>query len=818
MKKILKVRLSTIKMIFLDFFNRNRILSVFYASILNFFKVRDDLVFLEAGNGRGFNGSPFYMLLYMLGDARFSKFSFVIVGNEDSLLSRLEVGSLKRVIFVPYRSLRYCFYLAISKYLINDVTFPLFFLRRDAQKYLNLWHGTPLKAMGRRCVRGNFSILTNTQRNFLHSTHILYPNKHTGDVLLRDYMIGDLWSGTLLQCGYPRNDVFFSDMCEKKGHDYNVAFMPTWRGELDTVRENSEAQVQELQELLDVMDRSLSGGVKLWVKLHGIALAKLDFSDWSVIEPFPSELETYEHLASCDMLITDYSSVMFDFSAMHKPILLYTPDEEQYKKTRGFSIDFDSLPFERAYTALSLLALIEKYQGGCAYDYQKFVDIYCRYDKGRSAEIISTTFVLGINEVDQIYHSPSREKPRLLFFPGSFLNNGITSSFKSLLSNLDFKKYSVHVYVEEKNAKKYPEIEKYFQNLPAEVSYFPVRNMLLASLFEACELVFKELFGRRELKSDKLYGRLYQREKRRIFSVSDFDLVIHFCGYARRFSSLLFGFSSKKIVYFHNDIYSEIKNRAALDARKFKLAYDLADAVAVVWPGLERNYCTHVDDISRKVKLVTNTLNVRCLPLSQMNIEASLSSDNTASVINKAKYALLESSSYKFVNVARYSYEKGQARLIKAFERIWASNPDCQLFIIGGHGDRYEKILNLSLKSPASKNIHVLIGTDNPFPIMKKMDCFVFSSFYEGIGLVMYEALALGLPVISTNIPGPADFLSQGYGLLVENSVDGLVDGMIKALSDKLPRKEYNFVDHNLIAVRQFDNLVADVILGPGIC
>jgi CDP-glycerol glycerophosphotransferase len=130
------------------------------------------------------------------------------------------------------------------------------------------------------------------------------------------------------------------------------------------------------------------------------------------------------------------------------------------------------------------------------------------------------------------------------------------------------------------------------------------------------------------------------------------------------------------------------------------------------------------------------------------------------------------------------------------------------LFIVGAHGKLFFEVYQRAQSSRAKDSIFVVVGTANPFPIVSRMDAMVFSSFYEGIGLVLYEAFALGLPVISTDIPGPSELLNQGYGLVVNNNVNGLVYGMEAALDGKIPGRPYDFETHNQFALKQFYKLI----------
>lgn len=66
-----------------------------------------------------------------------------------------------------------------------------------------------------------------------------------------------------------------------------------------------------------------------------------------------------ELMVAADLLITDYSSTMFEFSMMHKPCFLYTPDKDTYN--RGYYFDFSELPFPQSVTISDLISSIEKY-------------------------------------------------------------------------------------------------------------------------------------------------------------------------------------------------------------------------------------------------------------------------------------------------------------------------------------------------------------------------------------------------------------------------------------------------------------------------
>ena len=161
----------------------------------------------------------------------------------------------------------------------------------------------------------------------------------------------------------------------------------------------------------------------------------------------------------------------------------------------------------------------------------------------------------------------------------------------------------------------------------------------------------------------------------------------------------------------------------------------------------------------------------------------------------------------KFINISRFSPEKGQDMLIEAFNnyRKIEKNKDDYLILIGGYGNTFNDICEMTEKN---ENIIVIKSIINPYPILNKCDCFVLSSRYEGLPMVIMEALILNKHVISTNITGPKEFLENGYGYLVQESIDGLEKGMIKYKNEGLNSlTKFNAEKFNEQAIIEFEEL-----------
>ena len=140
----------------------------------------------------------------------------------------------------------------------------------------------------------------------------------------------------------------------------------------------------------------------------------------------------------------------------------------------------------------------------------------------------------------------------------------------------------------------------------------------------------------------------------------------------------------------------------------------------------------------------------------------------------------------RVIAVGRYVYQKGFDLLLQAWSKIEKQYPDWQLAIYGdGNRTPYEMLVR-QLGIDASR-CHLNGPTTNIQQEYANSSLFVFSSRFEGFGMVLVEAMACGLPVVSFSCPcGPKDIISDGKdGLLIENgNVDALADGLFRLMSD----------------------------------
>ena len=149
---------------------------------------------------------------------------------------------------------------------------------------------------------------------------------------------------------------------------------------------------------------------------------------------------------------------------------------------------------------------------------------------------------------------------------------------------------------------------------------------------------------------------------------------------------------------------------------------------------------------------------------------------------------------FKFITIGRLVPLKGHKYLIEAFSRVKREVPNSKLFIIGD-GPIKDQLKMMIQKKNLENDIFLLGLRENPFKFLANSDVFVFSSLYEGFPNVLLEAMACGLPIISTNCKtGPYEILDNGkYGFLVKvmNSID-LVEKMKLLAKDSSLLRKYS--------------------------
>lgn len=768
-----------------------------YVEMWETLPIREDVILYESNLGGLPSCNPHALFQALLDDPR-HKNSLHVWALTDPARAPLHMKALANVAFVKKDSLGYRRHLATAKYLINNSTFPAYFIRRQEQRYLNTWHGTPLKAMGKDIrIPTEFMSHNNTARNLLHATHVISPNPHTSRVLIDRNDISGIFSGKLAETGYPRIDRTLAVTDERKaairsslGLDARrpvVVYLPTWRGSMDGVEVDHARLISDVSALSDEFQLVFRGH-----HFAEKALGKMK----AAITIAPSDLDTYDLLAVADALITDYSSVFFDYLATRKPIIFYAYDREEYEQSRGrFYFDMESLPGPVCSTLAQTIEATRRSVTEKGYldpRHEAALQEFARMDDGH-ATARALAFFMDDDDSCLVTDYPASSE-NLLLFPGPLTPNGITSSFMNLIRDLDGTGVNAAIVVAPSSIQNHEANRANFEALPdgvhklGRVGRFAnsYEDIWVRARVEETHSTPSEALMNAYLKSG-------EREFRRLFGDSTWRARVVFDGYGTMWPSILVGGENDpgtSLVYLHNDMLEERFLRFPALHSLFNLYRRFDQLVSVSETMADTNRAKLAVPYAIDPARFVSTPNLIDPHSIRELAAAPLDSDIAGFLEGKRS----------FINIARLSPEKDQLKLIKAFKLVSADHPDCCLLLVGD-GPHRNRIEHAIRKAKLGSKVMLAGQRSNPFPALLRADCFVLSSNHEGQPMVLLESLTLGKRIIATNIDGNRGVLADRHGLLVENSVKGLASGMARHLRGQVVETVFDadaYRDHAL--------------------
>lgn len=365
------------------FQNHRNIYSYYYTS-----KVMPNTVLL-LGLGKNVRGNMQYILDELNLSPDFEGYKVYVrvdPETEDIVNGYIRKNGWKRTYLVKTNN-DYARRMESCKYLITETFFPESWVKKPEQVYINIWHGTPLKKLGLAKNTKNVPGNGNTQKNFINATYLLYPNEYTYEHMIESYKVRELLTGKALMLGYPRcgglldtaakDNRALRKQLAPKGEKIFV-YMPTFKDYM-----SHEAVVEESRELLDYLDGQLTDKQIMYVNLHHRVSDVIDYAKFRHIKQFPPLVDSYALMAVSDALVTDYSSVFFDYLTLGKQIVLHIEDIKHYVRARGTYMDMLTLPFDMAHTKEEIIAALNR---GKTYDDTDARAQFCHYDSRYNAK------------------------------------------------------------------------------------------------------------------------------------------------------------------------------------------------------------------------------------------------------------------------------------------------------------------------------------------------------------------------------------------------------------------------------------------------
>jgi len=322
--------------------------------ILRAFKVKNNRIIFVSYHGKGYGDSGKYVVEELLKEK--DKYEIIWATKKKEKMPT-DIKQIK------FNSFSYFYYLSTAKIWVNNARFPQYVRKRKNQFYIQLWHGgLALKKIEYDAFDKMTPYYKKWMENDTNMTDLMVSNSN---FCTNMYKRAFKYNGEIKEYGTPRNDSLINNINElsSKVRDYYsikenenlVLYAPTFRNKYDA--NPYDINFKELQKTLE---RKKSVKWKIICRLHPIIKEHNKIIDVNCefinATDYP---DMQELIAACDILITDYSSTMFEAMIANKPVIIYANDIQEYNDERGMYFSFNELPFPLCKNNNEILEYIE---------------------------------------------------------------------------------------------------------------------------------------------------------------------------------------------------------------------------------------------------------------------------------------------------------------------------------------------------------------------------------------------------------------------------------------------------------------------------
>ncbi len=339
------------------------------------FPIEQHKIFFVSYYGRGFGDNGKAIILSLKEKGKIYRFYWAVKkGEEDNFPDFVKP--------VRYLSISYFYHLATSKIWVDNARKNIYVAKRKQQYYIQTWHGDPmLKKIEKDAEDALGPDYVKLAKHDSTMTDLVIANSDFGVKLFtnRFWYTGEVW-----KAGSPRLDMLKKEdplltksIYRKLQISENkkiLLYAPTFRDD-----HNISCYSLDYPLLRSTLENQWGGGWVILVRLHPnigkkeVETVKITYCDWLI--DASSYDDMYELLRVSTMLITDYSSTMFEAASIQLPVFLYAADRASYINDRGFYFEYEKLPFPQAETMDELVEVIEAFNFSF---YQKCVMDFCR--------------------------------------------------------------------------------------------------------------------------------------------------------------------------------------------------------------------------------------------------------------------------------------------------------------------------------------------------------------------------------------------------------------------------------------------------------
>ncbi|ONI37913.1 hypothetical protein AN639_06775 [Candidatus Epulonipiscium fishelsonii] len=343
-----------------------------FAIIYYFYPVKNNKIVVSNYAGKGYGDSGKYIVEEIRKRNLLVDVVWIVDKNESD---KIELPNFIRK--VNYGSLKHIYEMSTAKINIDNCRKYIDFNKKSEQVYINTMHSMlPLKKVERDAENNlSKSYIKWAKRDSKKIDYMVSSSKFKTKLIKKSYW----YDGKVLNIGLPRNDVLYKDTNSIKitvAKNLNISedkkillYAPTFRNDTNLGTYNLDYNM-----LLDTLRKKYDTSWTILIRLHHNISSKneeLKTSD-NIIDVTNYE-DMQELLIYADILITDYSSCMFDFSLMKKPVFLFAPDIKEYTQERGFYMNLNELPYPIAQTNMQLKNMINDFK---SYKYKNDLIIF----------------------------------------------------------------------------------------------------------------------------------------------------------------------------------------------------------------------------------------------------------------------------------------------------------------------------------------------------------------------------------------------------------------------------------------------------------
>ncbi len=373
---------------------KNRTVAL-YRLMVKVFSVRKRVILFESNLGRNYTGNPRAIYEEMVRRGLDQKYQCVWFFENPSVKIPGDAKIVKRARFA------YLYYMAIGQVWVFDCRQPEFLIKRKETHYIQTWHGTPLKRLALDMEQIDAVVSDSIEeyheafkKNTETWDYLISQNEFSTKIFRRCFAFG---KKPILEIGYPRNDILFRrnklEYIKKLKKKYGlpldkkvILYAPTWRDDAS----NGQGVYKFVSPLdFDMAREELGEEYVILVKYHYLVADRIDWSKYKgFVYSFDEKADISRLYLIADMLITDYSSVMFDYSILKRPMLFFAYDLENYKNNlRGFYFDFlEEAPGPISKDTRHLLEDIKTYRSEEWHEkYEAFYKKYNHADDGNAS-------------------------------------------------------------------------------------------------------------------------------------------------------------------------------------------------------------------------------------------------------------------------------------------------------------------------------------------------------------------------------------------------------------------------------------------------